>query len=185
MSMTPAKPIAVIQGGSTPVIQALLREFANRVAASARVAGVIEDDGGAEGEACGAGQLRSLGDGALFPIFQDLGPEAVACRLDASGVIAACEQVRRDIEAGCDLVVLSKFGKIEVERSGLMDAFAAAIEARVPILTSVSPKFAEAWARFADPLFEVLPPDAARIEAWWRVVRSPAEGEPLGTTGVP
>ena len=46
----------------------------------------------------------------------------------------AAAAVRRDIAAGCDLVVLSKFGKLEAGGGGLRDAFGAAIEAGVPVL---------------------------------------------------
>jgi hypothetical protein len=90
-------------------------------------------------------------------------------------VVAACETVQRDIEAGCDLVVLNKFGKIEAEGGGLAPAFAAAVNARLPVLTSVSPKLAEPWARFAAPLFVVLPPEERLIEAWWREARNHRE----------
>ena len=41
-----------------------------------------------------------------------------------------------------------------------------AIEAGVPIVTSVSPAFAAAWEEFAASLYVVLPADAGRIEAW-------------------
>ena len=87
--------------------------------------------------------------------------------MDASGVLSACQAVERDIATGCDLVVLSKFGKVEAERSGLAAAFSAAIAAGAPILTSVSPKFNAAWEQFAAPFYVVLPPDLAEIERWW------------------
>jgi hypothetical protein len=171
--MSETKPIAVLQGASTPVIQALMRDFARSAAGeAARVVGVVEADSNLDGEACGAGGLVSLTDGATYSILQDLGAQAGACRLDAGGVIEACEAVRRGIAAGCDLVVLSKFARIEAEqRSGLMDAFVAAIEAQIPVLTAVSPKFMAPWTSFAEPMFEMLPPDPGRIEAWWRAVR--------------
>lgn len=78
----------------------------------------------------------------------------------------AADAVRRDIERGCDLVVLSKFGKLEAGGGGLRDAFAAAIDAGVPLLTSVSQNFSVAWEAFAAPLFVVLPADPDRIEQW-------------------
>ena len=54
-----------------------------------------------------------------------------------------------------------------------MDAFAAAIEAHVPVLTSVSPAFEAAWAKFAAPLFVTLPADPIKVDAWWQAVRPP------------
>jgi hypothetical protein len=61
---------------------------------------------------------------------------------------------------------LNKFGKLEADGGGLRDAFSEAIEAGVPVLTSVAPAFAAAWEEFANSLYVVLPADADRIEAW-------------------
>ena len=166
------KSIGVIQGAATPVVQELLRQFVARLESNARVAGVIEDPPVAGEGPCGSGDLRSLSDGRRFPIMQDLGPGAVSCRLDAAGVVCACDSVLRGIDAGCDLVVLSKFGKIEAAGSGLAPAFARAMEDGLPILTSVSPKFSEALDRFAAPLYVLLLPELADVEAWWRSVHA-------------
>jgi hypothetical protein len=57
--------------------------------------------------------------------------------------------VRREIEQGCDLVVLSKFGMLEADREGLADAFIAALEADIPGLTCVSERFQKAWTESA------------------------------------
>lgn len=167
--MSAAKPIAVLQGAATPVVQALMRDFIARLGPDVRAVGVVEDP--VDDDGCSAGELKSLGDGRRFPLLQALGADATACRLDSAAVVSACDVVQRDIAAGCDLVVLSKFGKVEAERSGLAAAFASAMEGGVPILTSVSPKFGEAWDRFAAPLYIILPPELAAVEAWWAEAR--------------
>ncbi len=164
------KTIAVIQGAPSAVVQDLFRSLVAHWKPSTRIAGVIEEDHGLEDAACSAGQLRSIGDERLYPIFQDLGPGSVACHLDGAGATSASQAIGHDIAAGCDLVVLSKFGKLEAAGEGLAPAFIAAIEAGVPVLTAVSPAFQEAWERFAAPLFEVLPAEPQRIEAWWAEV---------------
>lgn len=161
--MSPARPIAVVRGAPTPQVQALFAAFVAGLGPQVRVAGVVED-----GPSPRHAQLRSLTDGRRFEVFQALGRGSSACSVDAGGIVTACEAVCGDIAAGCDLVVLSKFGRLEAERSGLSDAFAAGLAAQVPILTSVAPKFDPAWSAFADPLFVTLPPQLAAIEAWWR-----------------
>lgn len=166
----PAKLIAAIQGAESAVIQRLLGEFVASVRPYARVAGVIEQAPNAVGPISSDPELCSLGDARRYPIFQDLGPSSTACALDADGVVTACEAVRRDVVAGCDLLVLSKFGKLEAQRSGLAAAFAAGVEAQAPILTSVAPKFDAQWTAFAAPMFVMLPPTMAAIERWWRCV---------------
>lgn len=166
-----ARMIAVVQGAPGATVQDIFRALLDRWRPSVRLAGVIAESHGLAGRACSAGFLRNIGTGELFPIFQDLGPGSTACHLDGSGMLPAVEAVQRDIAAGCDLVLLSKFGKLEAARSGLVDAFRSAIEARVPVLTSVSPAFEAAWSEFAAPLFMTLPADPVKIDAWWQAVR--------------
>jgi len=159
----PVHPIAVVQGASSAEIQALFWRFADSLRPRLRVAGVIE-----ETLPGGDARLRSLVDDRVYPVFQDLGPSSTACSLDSESLTLACEAVRRDIVAGCELVVLSKFGKLEAqEGAGLAAAFAAAVESQTPILTSVAPKFDAEWRAFAEPLFVMLPPTAAAIRGWW------------------
>jgi hypothetical protein len=158
--------IAVIRGAPGPLIQQLFQTLADRWRSSLRLAGVIAEDHGLPDRACTAGYLRGLGSGERFPIFQDLGPGSQTCHLEGGGALAAAVAVQRDIAAGCDLVLLNKFGKLEADGGGLRDAFSEAIEAGVPVLTSVAPAFAAAWEEFADSLYVVLPADADRIEAW-------------------
>jgi hypothetical protein len=168
----PVKKIAVVQGAASAEVQGLLKAFSERWRWSARVAGVVAEDHGLPDRACSAGYLRHLGDDERFVIFQDRGPGSTGCHLDSTGMSMAAEAVQRDVARGCDLVVLSKFGKLEANGGGLRDAFSAAIGAGVPVLTSVSATFAEPWRRFAAPLFEVVSADAESIEAWWKQVRA-------------
>jgi glycosyltransferase involved in cell wall biosynthesis len=163
------KPIAVVQGASSAVIQQLFDTLVRRWRPTLHIAGVIEEGHElADWKRSDGGRLRSIADGSCYPIFQDLGAGSMACQLEGSGAAAASEAVRRDIAAGCDLVVLSKFGKLEMGNEGLVPAFVAAMEAGVPILTSISPMFRQAWADFADPLFVVLPAEPEAVEAWLR-----------------
>jgi hypothetical protein len=164
------KRIAVVQGARGEAVQPLFRDLVKRWRPPARIAGVIAEDHGLPDRKCSAGYLRSIATGALYPIFQDLGPGAEACHLEGGGAVSAAGAIADDIGRGCDLVLLSKFGKLEAAGQGLAGAFAAAIEADVPVLTAVSPALEDAWAAFAGPLFVTLPPDEQEIEAWWRTI---------------
>jgi hypothetical protein len=165
--------IAVVTGASNANVQNIFKSLADRWSGSARVAGVLAEHHGLADRACSAGFLRSILTGERYPIFQDLGPGSAACHLDGSAMLSATDAVQRDIAAGCDLVILSKYGKLEAANSGLADAFRAAIEAEVPILTSLSPAHEAAWKMFATPLFVTLRPDPGEIDAWWHSVRPP------------
>lgn len=167
----PAKKIAVVQGAPSADVQVLFRSLVERWRSSARLAGVIAEDHGLPDRACTAGYLVNLSNGERFQIFQDLGPGSKGCHLAGTGALAAAEAVRLDVASGCDLVVLSKFGNLEKNGGGLRDAFTAAIEAGIPVLTSVSPAYMAAWQSYAEPLSVTMPPDPERIDAWWRSVR--------------
>jgi Protein of unknown function (DUF2478) len=167
------KTIAVVQGAPSADVQHLFRTLIDRWRPFARVAGVTAEDHGLPDRACTAGYLASVTTGERFQIFQDLGAGSKGCHLAGDGAVSAAQAVCRDIAAGCDLVVLSKFGNLEKNGSGLRDAFTAAIEAGIPVLTSVSPA---AWEAYAAPLSVVMPPDSQRIEAWWQSVCSPVVG---------
>ncbi|GJE27387.1 DUF2478 domain-containing protein [Methylobacterium organophilum] len=169
------RPILALQGAPNDAIQALLLASARRwQGAGLRVAGIVErpDPEGARH------RLEDLATGARYDIYRELGPGSDACKLCGSGIVAACQSVQRQILAGCDLVVLSKFGKLEAARSGLVAAFAAAIAAERPILTAVAPIFAEAWRLFSDPLSAVAGPSEAAIEAWRAALETAEQDTP-------
>lgn len=172
-------PILALQGASNATIQAMLLASARRwQMAGLCVAGVVEVPAAER-----AGHfLEDLATGVRYAIYQELGPGSGACCLQGSGIVEACESVHRQILAGCDLVVLSKFGKLEMSRSGLVAAFTTAIVAEKPILTAVAPVFAEAWRHFADPLSSFAVPHEATIEAWRRAQGSAGAAASSSTT---
>ena len=162
--------IVALQGASTATIQGLLADFADKLTDQGlRVAGVIEIAECAEEGACKQLAVRDLASGASFSISQDLGAGSTACNLNPGGLAKACGLVETAIAAGADVVILSKFGKLEAARGGLCDAFRAAILADLPIITAVSPALSEEWSRFAGPLADYMVPRADRLDAWWRL----------------
>jgi len=180
---SPACRIAALQGSSSEEIQALLAEFATRVAEEGyKVAGVVEVTAAGTGGACRRSGLRDLSTGLLTSISQDLGPGSTACNLDPAGLADACSRVESAIAAGTDLVILSKFGKQESQGGGLADAFRAAVTAGTPVLTAVSPALSQAWRDFAGPLSEFLPADLDAICAWWSHTK-PASPSKLSIAG--
>lgn len=166
--------IAVIQGAPGKVIEGLIAGFIARWSPQLRIAGVVAEDHGLPDRSCAAGFLTCIASGKRFSIFADSGPDIVECHLDGRGAAAAAEAAREDIAAGCDVILLNKFGKMESIGEGLCRAFDAAIAAGVPLLTSVSPKFAEAWRAYAPAGFVTLPAEQAAIDAWFGQVRTPA-----------
>lgn len=162
----------MVRGASSAEVQDVFRMLADRWTPSVRLAGLIAESHGLADRACSAGFLRNVATAERFSIFQDLGPGSTACHLDGAGAATAADAVRRDIAAGCDLVLLSKFGKLEADGKGLLAAFKAVIDAHIPLLTSVSPPFEELWKSVAGPSFAILPADPHQIDAWRQAVRT-------------
>jgi len=164
------RQIVALQGATSLVIQGLLRDFATQLAASGlRVVGVVET---AADSANPCKSLRSLDDGRMFSISQDLGPGSQACSLHPEGLALACAAVQDSIARGADVVILSKFGKQEAIGRGLSDAFGAAIAAGLPILTAVSPAMIADWRNFAGDYAECVQAEVAQqlswVESWAR-----------------
>jgi nucleoside-triphosphatase THEP1 len=159
--------IAAILGRDSTAAQSLLAALVARwQAAGTKVVGVIDEGHGIPDRTCRAGTLRDIVSGKRFPIFFETAPSDTSCLIDVPGVEAAAEALLPQISAS-DLVVLSKFGKVEATGRGLSAVFEAAIASEKPVLTAVSQKHRDAWQAFA-PGATVLAPDEAAIEAWWR-----------------
>lgn len=175
MSATPG-PIGTVIGPDSFAIQHL---FAAKAAewrdAGSKVVGLIGEAHALPDRACTAGTLRDIVTGQTFSMYLETPPVNTSCHLDGGGVESACAALLDQI-ADSDIVVLSKFGKLEALGGGLAAAFRAAIAAGVPVLTTVSEKHHEAWW--------MLAPDAVRmradkqaIEEWWQAVNAAEHAE--------
>ena len=157
--------IAVIANQGSLDAQALLREAVTVWRASGlHVVGVLAENNAAEGE-CSAGSLRDIVSGETFSIQLDAQPVDTTCHLDAAGVEAACAHLLPQV-ARADVVVLSKFGKLEASQSGLWAVFRAAIATGKPLLTTVSTNFRDAWSEVA-PRAAWLTGDLEAVNQWW------------------
>lgn len=172
--MMPAtsKTAAVVRTDDTTSQALFAAAVADWRAAGAKVVGVISEAHGLPDRTCRAGVLRDIVSGRPYQIYLETAPSQTSCHLDAAGVDAACAELLDQI-ATSDLVVLSKFGKLEAARGGLAPAFAAAIAAGKPILTTVSEKHRDAWRTFAPDAIE-LTAEVAALRAWWETTRHPA-----------
>lgn len=166
------KNIAIIQGSSTASAQSLFQDIVERWSPQIRIAGVLEERDRADGRTCKAGRLRSISNGTLYSMFDDAAPGAAACDIEEAGLDAATDAIRRDIAAGRDLIILSKFGKLEAAGGGLRAAFAACVETRIPLLTYVPVGLEQAWKSFAGRQSAFLSAEAMAIDEWLRSLRS-------------
>jgi hypothetical protein len=167
--------IAALRGEEKPAAQETMAAFAAELAAGgARVAGVVQERLIDSTTGRKRIVLRDLASGALYPISQDLGPGSTACNLDGGELAKACGALETAAREGADLLVISKFSKVEAERGGFSDAFRLAIARRVPILTAVSPHYLAEWRDFSGDLARFHDTNVAALRAWWRILQQGA-----------
>lgn len=164
-----ATGIACVVGADSTATQILFARLAADWRASGiKAVGLIGEPHGLPNRACGAGILRDIVSGTAYSIYLATAPRDTSCHIDMAGVETACAAIIEEISAA-DLVVLSKFGKLEAIGRGLTGAFEAAIAAGKPLLTSVSAKHLDAWRAFA-PHATSLSLDETVIKAWSRAI---------------
>ena len=131
-----------------------------------RLGGVVQHNGGDCDAQCRAMVLEDLASGARYPISQDLGAGATACRLDPAGLAAAGGALAAALSGEADLVIVNKFGRQEALGQGLRQEIAAALVAGLPLLVAVRQDFLPAWRDFAGEDWMALPAELTEIEAW-------------------
>ena len=151
-----------------PLLAGLVQRWSQ---AGTRVSGLLaqrlEDD-----QPCSAGFLHDIVSGKEYSVHLDAPPAGASCHLDAAGMEEACAALLGEIPSA-DIVVLSKFGKLEAAGGGLRPAFDIAAQAGKPLLTTVSPRHVAAWAAFA-PDAVWLEPEPDAVGRWWRTLRDRA-----------
>lgn len=143
-------------------IDGLLADVARTLAVTgARIGGVVQVRDPEKGLA-----LLDLASGTLRAITQNLGPLSTSCKLDTSIMADVTGDLERQIDAGLDLVILSRFGIREIEGGGFRSLFGRALLAETPLLAGVRVEHATAWTAFHGGLGTDLPPDNAAVLAW-------------------
>ncbi len=169
-TLSSAKIATVLADDGATIQQLFGSVVAKWRAAGIKAVGVISEAHGLPDRACSAGVLRDIVSGGPYPIFLETSPEGTSCHLDAAGVENACAPLIDQVAAS-DVVVLSKFGKLEAMGEGLAPAFKAAFAAGKPVLTTVSAKHRDAWRAFA-PETTFLSADDVTIMMWWQSLRT-------------
>jgi hypothetical protein len=149
----------------------LLRGVVERLCAEGRaVAGAIQQttDGSVGG--CESLLLREIGSEHAVSITENRGSFARGCKLDPSGLTEMASRLEEALEDQPDLLVISRFGKAEIEGRGFRAVFSEALLRGIPVLTAVREINAAEWADFHQGLAVDLPPHPEAVLAWARAV---------------
>jgi len=177
LELDPRKLAAIVYDDGV-AIDALLRALAADLARrGVRIGGVIQRSRLEAG--CGPKAPMALEDvatGETFPICQVLGPSAQGCSFDPSRLFEGRTRVRRAVEAGAELVFVSRFGKEEARGRGFCPELAEAILSGCPVLTAVARGRADNWFAFTGGIGTLLESRLWVLERWWaEIARAPVK----------
>lgn len=159
---------AIRATGKIPVDATLAEAAAVLRSWGVNVRGIIQEEvGGADG-AKPITRLRDVADGTLVQISQDLGPNARGCRLDPGALAEATRRLETIVEGGADLLILNRFGRSELEGTGLRPIIEGAILSGIPVLIAVRDEYIPAWDVFHEGMASWLPADTNAVLDWYR-----------------
>jgi hypothetical protein len=135
-----------------------------------RLGGLLQISTGAKGGCASTVHVVDLRTNSAYDIWEDRGACARGCRLDERGLADASVVIDQAVADRVDLVVVNRFGRAESLGRGLLECFASALSADVPILTAVRAPYDGAWSTFHGGLGMELPAEQAAVVAWARLV---------------
>ena len=142
---------------------AIMGHLAERaLAAGLDVAGMIQhDERRPERRRCDM-TLVDLGSGRRIALSQDRGKDARGCRLDHAALEEAAGLALAALEGESlpDLLILSKFGKREIEGHGFRQVVERAVELGVPLLVGVTADHVAGFRDFGGGLEQVFESEA-------------------------
>lgn len=107
---------------------------------------------------------------ARYPVSQPLGQGATGCRADPDGFARAGRVLHEARAEAAELVICNRFGSLEAEGGGFAEELLALMADGIPVLTAVSPRHQDAWARFTGGA-PVLPAEPEAVQRWLKKIR--------------
>jgi hypothetical protein len=112
-------------------------------------------------------ELEELGSGMMFQLSEHRGKHAGGCRLDREALTSAAALIGPSLKGDCELLIINKFGRSEVEGRGLREVIVEAVEREIATIVGVPRRNLEVWRRFADGLFDQCHIDESAILLSW------------------
>ena len=138
-----------------------------------RLAGVVQHRSREAGHRCDM-LLEDLATGRQTSIFVGRGRGAKGCQLDEDAMLQVVSQIERELRDNPKLLMLNKFGKVEVEGAGMRDLMAQAVWMDIPVIIGVPARNLHAWREFAGEISTELH-NSRDVDGW---LASTIGGEP-------
>jgi len=163
------RPAGVLYTAATRELP-LLADFARELTSRGwRVGGLVQETLRGPGGYKRAIIATDLDTGAKITLATfkgDRGKES-ECGFDSAALAEATRAVLRAVETGVDLIIIEKFGRREMEGSGLFDEILAAMAEGIPTLTLVSANALEQWNQLTGDLGALLAAEPSGLWRWW------------------
>lgn len=117
--------------------------------------------------------VQVLPDGAPIRISKNLGLLSRGCSLNPHALEGAVLDVAASLRDETQVLIINKFGKHEAEGRGFRFVIAEALERGIPVIIGLSPLNAEAFGEFSGGMAEPLALDAAALDAWLHLPKTP------------
>jgi Protein of unknown function (DUF2478) len=148
----------------------LLRDFARGlIGQGCDVIDVVQRRDGIEARRAGP---------ARFVLLRELDPEDGEVRLGARGEVDCATQFEHVVATLTselcrhpDVLILNRYGSMEVADGGLIPVLASAIELDIPVLIGVPDALFGKWLTLASGLAVKLQPNLDVLNDWWRSLR--------------
>jgi hypothetical protein len=161
----------VYRGGDSPDV--VLCDFARRLTAAGRkVCGLVQLR---EGVLAGAPRKVVVLDGWQVVDVAPKNDGEARCSLDGDWLDRMGQQVRASLARGVDLVIVNRFGPLELAGRGFRDAIIAASATETPLVVAVPEFEFEHWTRFSNGMTVRLDCTLQALQDWWR--RTSSRGE--------
>ncbi|KZC15592.1 hypothetical protein RHOFW510R12_00175 [Rhodanobacter sp. FW510-R12] len=164
MNPYPSTHIAAIVYTERRVVDGLLADFTECLRQrQRRILGLLQQYAGESEQKL----LVDIDTGERFPLSQDLGPGSRSCGLDPCGIAAASAVLRRALAIDSELVIVNRFGVMEVAGGGFAAELLALMSEEVPVLTAVAERHLVHWRSFSGHAALELPPRLDALELWF------------------
>jgi nucleoside-triphosphatase THEP1 len=101
-------------------------------------------------------------------------PQPVCCGLETRSLNELNDAVTADIRSGADVVIINRFGRLEVEGGGFVQAIATAAALDIPVIVAVPEGNFRSWIAYSGGMSVRLSCNRSNIESWWSSVSAPS-----------
>lgn len=111
-------------------------------------------------------EVEELASRFILQLAEDSDKKPRGWRIDPAALQEAAALIAAAFSKDPELVIINKFGRLEVEGLGLGEVISAAVDRGIPLVVGVPERHVESWRDFTGGLAEEAPLGSPRIAQW-------------------